>query len=303
MEDGVNTVLGLTGDEWELLSIVLRNLAIFIGVPGAGIALWLNWRRTKNDTNRLAHQETQLENDRRRLANDTFVKAIEQLGSKELSVRLGAIYALERIAIEEQRYHWPIMETLCAYIRERAPLSQAVAEPTEGIEIGEASETEEAATRTPIDIQTVLTVIGRRPRERQELEKAAQQCLDLRHADLRHADMRGGAFARAQFTRSSLEGAYLMNAHLERANLRLAHLEMAYLDGAHLEKAYLVRAHLVGAHVTGAHLEGANLLGAQLEAADLSEAHLEGAKFSKEPKELGAAWDDDRPPTGNYIVS
>ena len=38
-----------------------------------------------------------------------------------LEVRLGAIYALERIAQDSERDHIPIMETLCAYIRENAP--------------------------------------------------------------------------------------------------------------------------------------------------------------------------------------
>jgi hypothetical protein len=34
-----------------------------------------------------------------------------------IEVRLGAIYALERIAKDSERDHWPIMEVLCAYIR------------------------------------------------------------------------------------------------------------------------------------------------------------------------------------------
>jgi hypothetical protein len=37
-----------------------------------------------------------------------------------LEVRLGAIYALERIAQDSERDHIPIMETLCAYIRENS---------------------------------------------------------------------------------------------------------------------------------------------------------------------------------------
>jgi hypothetical protein len=72
-----------------------------------------------------------------------FTKAVEQLGAtrevKEtdkvngenggvkletatktvpnLEVRLGAIYALERITRDSERDHWPIMEVLCAYVR------------------------------------------------------------------------------------------------------------------------------------------------------------------------------------------
>ncbi|MEL7000341.1 MAG: hypothetical protein AAFP68_18960, partial [Pseudomonadota bacterium] len=42
-----------------------------------------------------------------------------------LEVRLGAIYALERIAQDSERDHITVMETLCAYIRENAPASSA----------------------------------------------------------------------------------------------------------------------------------------------------------------------------------
>lgn len=52
---------------------------------------------------------------------DRFTNAIEQLGSKELAVRLGGIYALERIARDSPDYRSQIMEVLTAYVRERAP--------------------------------------------------------------------------------------------------------------------------------------------------------------------------------------
>ena len=51
-----------------------------------------------------------------------------------LEVRLGAIYALERIAQDSARDHIPIMETLCAYIRENAPASSAKANPLPHLE-------------------------------------------------------------------------------------------------------------------------------------------------------------------------
>ncbi len=79
--------------------------------------------------------------------NTLFAKAIEQLGAvreektavttkdangvatsstqesairRNTEVRLGAIYALEKLARDDLEMHWPIMETLCAYIRENA---------------------------------------------------------------------------------------------------------------------------------------------------------------------------------------
>ena len=52
---------------------------------------------------------------------DRFTKAIAQLGDKEMAIRLGGIYALERIAKDSEKDHGPIMEVLTAYVREKAP--------------------------------------------------------------------------------------------------------------------------------------------------------------------------------------
>ena len=38
-----------------------------------------------------------------------------------MAIRLGGIYALERIARDSEKDHGPIMEVLTAYVREKAP--------------------------------------------------------------------------------------------------------------------------------------------------------------------------------------
>src|SRR2546422_4220326 len=54
---------------------------------------------------------------------ERFTKAIEHVGDTgRLTVRLGGIYALERIATRDAPdYHWQIMEVLTAYVRDNAP--------------------------------------------------------------------------------------------------------------------------------------------------------------------------------------
>lgn len=49
---------------------------------------------------------------------DRYTKAIEQLGSDKLDVRLGGIYALERIAADSPRDHPTVVEVLSAFVRE-----------------------------------------------------------------------------------------------------------------------------------------------------------------------------------------
>ena len=51
---------------------------------------------------------------------DRYTKAIEQLGSDKLDVRIGGIYALERVAYDSPRDHPTVMEVLAAFVREHS---------------------------------------------------------------------------------------------------------------------------------------------------------------------------------------
>jgi hypothetical protein len=51
---------------------------------------------------------------------DRYTKAVEQLGSDKLEVRIGGIYALERIACDSARDHPTVMDVLTAFIREHS---------------------------------------------------------------------------------------------------------------------------------------------------------------------------------------
>lgn len=85
---------------------------------------------------------------------DRFSKAIEQLGQQGMEVRLGAIYALERIARDSSYDHPQIFEVLTAYVRERVTLKPETSRPRDLVAI--------TLPRPAPDIQAVLTVIGRR---------------------------------------------------------------------------------------------------------------------------------------------
>ena len=65
-----------------------------------------------------------------------------------MAIRLGGIYALERIAKDSEKDHGPIMEVLTAYVREKAPRKE--------------NHKPQAGEKPPTDIQAILTVIGRR---------------------------------------------------------------------------------------------------------------------------------------------
>ena len=170
-----------------------------------------------------------------------YTRAVEHLGSDKLEVRLGAIYALERIARDLERDHWPIMEILTAYVREHVPWTETemrdvvvridartVSHERHEVKVpsGETQPTQsnQSPPKLATDIQAILTVLGRRVRT-------------YGHGEDQHHDL----------ARTDLRGAVLREAHLEGVNFDAARLEKASLPETHLERANLHEAHLEGA--------------------------------------------------------
>ena len=218
---------------------------VIVGVAG----LWANVRNTSKTT-ALALQGQ---------VTDRYSKAIEQLGSEKLDVRIGGIYALERVARDSPRDHPTIMEVLAAFIREHSreqwPPAKDGAEPPK-------------RTTRP-DVQAAATVIGRRtvrydnPSQRVNLTGANLRYADLTGADLAGVDLTGAFFHHAILIRANLARATLRNAVLVRANLTDAKLTRAYLGGGSIAGANLTGADLTGVDLTGAGLDGANFTGAR----------------------------------------
>jgi hypothetical protein len=199
---------------------------------------------------------------------DRFTKAIDQLGKDILAVRLGGIYALERIARDSESDHWAVMEVLTAFVREQAP---AQTMPPDQSSRGKETKERLPKQKTPSDIQAILTVIGRRTRT---YGNGETQYLDLHNAQLQGALLTGAQLQGARLGWAQLQGARLGWAELQGANLLKAELQ-----GASLQKAELQGAHLEEAQLQGAHLEGAQLQGAFLGAAQLQGVYLKGAQL------------------------
>src|SRR5215469_5131756 len=105
----------------KTLATILGGIVLLAGFFGTWQNLKVAQEKVAQETLRVS-QEGQI--------TDRFTKAIEQLGAvnakdeKKMVVRLGGIYALERIANESEQDHWPIMEVLCTYVRNVAPIKR-----------------------------------------------------------------------------------------------------------------------------------------------------------------------------------
>ncbi|QUY45631.1 hypothetical protein [Acaryochloris marina] len=110
-----------------------------------------------------------LEVSREDQITDRYTKAIDQLGSEHLEVRLGGIYALERLAKDSPKDQETVMEVLTAFVRENASSQITMqasrdesSEKDTEISANEEDVNASGKTTPKTDIQTILTVIGRR---------------------------------------------------------------------------------------------------------------------------------------------
>jgi len=212
-----------------------------------------------------------------------FSQAIELLGKTDrLELRLGGIYALERIAADSERDHWPVMEILTAFVRERSPHRREKPQVSGSLPAD--------SYRAPRDVQAAITVIARRVRTWGRGEKRDpgatllslhDQRLDLCEADLRQVLMNDGNFAGAYFVDSALDGAFLERTDLTEAVLLKTTLVGVNLRQAHLPRAALDLADLTDADLSGADLRGATLRGANLARTKLDKTDLRGADLGE----------------------
>ena len=53
------------------------------------------------------------------LISNQVSKGFEQLASDKIEMRLGGLYALEGVMNTSEQYHGPVLEALCAFVREQ----------------------------------------------------------------------------------------------------------------------------------------------------------------------------------------
>jgi uncharacterized protein YjbI with pentapeptide repeats len=258
----------------QLKAITDTRTAFLAGLVGVGALLtfWLNFRMYRINAKTLNVTEQSHVAER-------YTKAVEQLGDTALAVRLGGIYALERLAHDyPEPYHPTVIEVLSAFIREgsRQGVAGRLKHEEEATDEAESASpdpsTQAAAAAT--DVLAAFAVLSRLPSRPDEFRR------DLSGAYLPHVDLRAVGSYKANLSHVILRGANLTGAILSGANLSQAILTEANLSGAQLGKADLSGVHLGKANLTRTWFLEANLSGATLHHAKLEYARLEGADLS-----------------------
>lgn len=194
----------------------------------------------ENSRQSVKASERTLEAQRQSRLGERFSKAVEQLNNDDVAVRVGAIYALSRIARESSEDYWPVAHLLCSFLRGKRPVEQ------EG----------EPAIAAPSDDAKAVAAFFR-----MGLGNYGG-VIDLSRTNLHGLDLTGGLFGKANFdgakldgvvlVRSMLIGAKFANVNATYADFTDAQLAESFMNGMNLTAATLTRADLRGASVTNA---------------------------------------------------
>jgi uncharacterized protein YjbI with pentapeptide repeats len=285
---------------------LISAAATIVSVLATAAVAIVGFRTSRSTTDRAltaadANLRQTLDTTRDGQIADLYGRAVEQLGSGNQDVRIGGIYALERVARDSARDHPTVMEVLTAFIRVHSYTRPSHEHPTKG----------DVSRETRDDVQAAVTVVARRDTGRDirsiDLTGARLPGADLirakfASANLRNANLAAGDLTGANLRRADLRNANLTGAKLAITRLRRADFRGAKLNGATLRSADLTNARLDDADLTGADLTGGDLTGGRLARANLTDANLIGVKLIgvnlNDAKLIGAKWPTDSVPEG-----
>jgi uncharacterized protein YjbI with pentapeptide repeats len=249
-----------------------------IATAGAAVtALWFSGQSLRaNDAQYGLSEQGQV--------TDRFTKAVENLGSDKLDVRIGGIYSLERLSRDSRGDRPTILDVLSAYVRGQAPAppewvddSQSSSDGTTPVPAVHCPVDEKAPLA--IDIQAVATVITRR-----DLTIPDERPIDLSHSCLHRVNLAGIQLQEADLTGTDLTHADFMNVEafgpkhrVRDINLNYAHLDLANLSNVFAVGATAAEATMYGTSLAHAVLPGIDLTKANLWQADLSNADIRNA--------------------------
>ena len=242
----------------------------FLGISMGGILIALqalmSYKRAKAMEKTAKSQADAVLKTEQGQRQDRLKNAIEHLGHKSDSVRLGGAYELFHLAkdtLDEEKKEnlgQTVLDILCAHIRRTTSKSKY---------------REKHKSKPSEEVQSLLTLLFV-----QEYEVFRGCQINLQGSWLNGTDLKEARLWKARLTQVYLQGAELDKAHLQRANLVDAHLEEVYLHEAQLQDANLRLARLQGANLEKARLQGAYLFSAWLQATDLREAYMQGANLA-----------------------
>ncbi|MCF0073056.1 pentapeptide repeat-containing protein [Dyadobacter sp. CY261] len=253
----------------ELLEVeneLRKTIAQIIGGVLVLAGLAFSWEQVVDSRNNL-------ELSQQRFTVESYSKAVDQLGSTSSHVRMGGIFALQKISEGAEAYKLVVNQVLGAFIREHT------ADSIMNVE----------------EIQATIDVIVKRPGYAPSEVDSSNGInfnllnlglLDFDNADLSKASMIDTKLRKSSFVNANLSNAICVGAAFELANLTNAELTNADFADAMCQRANFRNATLVGVNFSRCDLRevdftGAIIDGAKFDDADISNAIFDGVDLSK----------------------
>ena len=284
-------IVELSRSAGETISTTIRNISLpILALVALQVAVW---RSTVAERQADAAQQ-QVDSSRQSLLNERYQKGAEMLGSEVLSVRLGGIYALGRLALEHpEQYHIPIVLLFCAFVRQ-PPEPKEDRHSYHDNSDSMTSHIENILKRTPVgeDVTTIIKWIGARKNSQRSIEWQGGVVLSVDGANLRGIKLSDVDLADLNLTNVDLSNSELDNVRLSRACMKHTRMIGARVTDSNLSKANMSDADAGSAQfkyveLTDANLENADMSSALLSGCDLSRATLNEADLSDVTLVLG----------------
>lgn len=288
--------LAPTSDRWKDIQYSLIALTAVMGAP------FVVWRTL------IASEQTRIQQQTH--YTDLFTKAVDQLGARteegepNIEVRLGGIYALQRISEESERDYLPIIQTLSAYVRQN--LGEPVEIPEDlppepnwettakdpttdwatlrkqsearreairgwGVKLRARAARKGAASAHRPDIRAALDVLERRAQKHRQLEVGERGDLPPPPRVAREAVSNKG---KAEHNISLAAQIYC-----ERMKVWRERLDGPDLAGSTFQGIYRSKSQLNYFNLSLVEMQGAFLIQSQMQGIDLSFSGLQGAHF------------------------
>lgn len=222
--------------------------------------------------------------------SNRFTYAIEHLKDESLAIRMGALFELKKLGLEDNELQESIVRILGPFIRNGIEDEGLLFPPTLANYFPYVIEGEDflekfGIMQQPQDDVLIAFEVASLFRDNAKLDLSFLQAGNLvfiRSVQLQNADLFGAIF----------ENTWFQGANLEGATLAFAVLRNADLVGANFKNADLVEANLINAWLNNANLQGADLTKADLTGAALWGVNFHGAKNLTAKQLLLAKIDD-----------
>lgn len=257
---------------------------VVLGILGL-VGILFSWRSSNaaKRSSDAALEQARIANDGK--ITDRLAKAVEQLGSEKLQVRLGAIYALERVALDSPRDHGTVFEHLADFVREHSKIKH---KPGVAFIDEDRSPAKDDSGRR--DVSLILKVIGRRNRKNDK-----NLLIDLSNCDLKKLRLSRGDYSFVNFFGSDLSGTTFHECKVQYVNFIKAKLHNVSFIGADLyqtnfhnadlqevdfSQGIMARCRFIKARIIDCNFLNTDLTGCTLLAEELRDNKFRGSKFS-----------------------